>query len=84
MGAQIVTSRELNQDIGRAKRAAEAGPVIVTDRGQPSHVLLTYADYQRLTGGGRDLATALAMPGLADIDFDPNAAGLSGPAVDLD
>jgi prevent-host-death family protein len=66
-----LTSRELNQDIGRAKREAKQGPVFITDRGRPAHVLLSIEDYRRLTGRGRTLAEALAMPGVADIDFDP-------------
>ena len=68
-----MTSRELNQDIGRAKRAAKSGPVFITDRGKPAHVLLSIEEYQKLAGKGRSLAEALSMPGLADIDFDlPN------------
>jgi prevent-host-death family protein len=66
-----LTSRELNQDIGRAKREAAEGPVFITDRGKPSHVLLSIEDYRRLTGLGRTLGEALAMPGVADIEFDP-------------
>lgn len=66
-----LTSREFNQDIGRAKREAKQGPVFITDRGRPAHVLLSIEDYRRLTGKGRTLAEALAMPGVADIDFDP-------------
>ena len=66
-----LTSRELNQDIGRAKRAAKRGPVFITDLGKPSHVLLTIEDYRRLSGQGRSLIDVLSMPGLADIDFDP-------------
>ena len=59
-----------------AKKAAADGPVFITDRGKPAHVLLSIADYQRLTGGHRKIADALAMPGLADpslagIEFDP-------------
>lgn len=66
-----MTSRELNQDIGRAKREAQQGPVFITDRGKPAHVLLSIEDYRRLTGKRRTLGEALAMPGVADIDFDP-------------
>ena len=66
-----LTSRELNQDIGRAKREAELGPVFITDRGKPAHVLLSIEEYRRLTGKRRTLGEALAMPGVADIDFDP-------------
>jgi prevent-host-death family protein len=42
-----ISSRELNQDVGKAKRAADEGPVVITDRGRPAYVLISYADYQR-------------------------------------
>ncbi|TAH38947.1 MAG: type II toxin-antitoxin system Phd/YefM family antitoxin, partial [Gammaproteobacteria bacterium] len=41
MTITTLTSRELNQDIARAKRAAKRGPVIITRRGKPEHVLLS-------------------------------------------
>ena len=71
MTITTLSSRELNQDIGRAKRATALGPVFITDRGKPAHVLLSIEAYQRLVGGNRTLAQALAMPGMGDIDFDP-------------
>ncbi|MEN1957048.1 type II toxin-antitoxin system Phd/YefM family antitoxin [Luteimonas sp. MJ204] len=66
-----LSSRELNQDLGRAKKAALDGPVVITDRGKPAHVLLSYADYLRLSGQRRTLLEALSMPGMEDVDFDP-------------
>jgi prevent-host-death family protein len=84
MGITTVTSREFNQDSGRAKKAAEHGPVFITDRGKPSHVLLSIAEYRQLAGRRRSLAEALAMPGAADIELEiprsrelPRAADLS-------
>lgn len=71
MPITTLSSREFNQDTGRAKKAASEGPVFITDRGRPAHVLLSIEDYQRITGGRRKIADALAMPGLADIEFDP-------------
>ena len=71
MTITTVTSRELNQDIGRAKKAAKSGPVFITDRGKPAHVLLNIEDYLKLAGQRRSLVEALSMPGLADIDFEP-------------
>jgi len=70
-----ITSREFNQDAGGAKRAAEKGPVIITDRGRPSHVLLSYQDYRHLSGGGRSLFDVVAQQGADDIDFDPPRMG---------
>ena len=46
-----LTSREFNHDTSGAKKAAARGPVFITDRGRPAHVLLTIEDYQRLSGG---------------------------------
>ena len=65
-----VSAREFNQDVSAAKRAAAEGPVIITDRGRPSHVLLTIDDYNRLTGRRVDLVDWLAMEG-ETIEFDP-------------
>ena len=71
MVTTTLTSRELNQDLARAKRAAKLGPVVVTDRGKPAHVLLSFSEYQRLTSSGRTLAEALGMTDAADITFNP-------------
>ena len=71
MAITTMTSREFNQDASRAKRAAEAGPVFITDRGRPAHVLLTVDAYQALLGKNTSLADVLAMPGGAGIKFDP-------------
>jgi prevent-host-death family protein len=70
MAITTLSSREFNQDTSRAKKAAAEGPVFITDRGKPAHVLLSIEDYLRITGGHRKIADALAMPGLADIEFD--------------
>lgn len=70
MTITTISSRRFNQDAGGAKRAAEQGPVFITDRGQPAHVLLSIRDYRRLTGGRRKIAELLAMPGVEDIELE--------------
>ncbi|CAB3744830.1 prevent-host-death family protein [Achromobacter denitrificans] len=65
-----LSSRELNQDVTRAKKAAKNGPVFITDRGRPAHVLLSIEDYQRLTKQRRNIADSLAMPSAGDIEFE--------------
>jgi PHD/YefM family antitoxin component YafN of YafNO toxin-antitoxin module len=55
---EFMTARRFNQDTAGAKRAAEAGPVYITDRGRPSHVLLAFDEYARLAGAG-DLVTSI-------------------------
>ena len=71
MTITTMTSREFNQDASRAKRAAQAGPVFITDRGRPAHVLLTADAYRALSGQRASLAEVLAMPGKSKIEFDP-------------
>lgn len=71
MTVTTMTSREFNQDASRAKRAAQAGPVFITDRGRTAHVLLTVQAYQALTGKSASLADVLAMRVGAEIEFDP-------------
>jgi len=71
MAITKLSSREFNQDTSRAKRAAKRGPVFITNRGRPSHVLLTVEEYQRITGGEKSVADLLAMPEAARIEFEP-------------
>jgi prevent-host-death family protein len=71
MAITTLTSREFNQDVSRAKRAAKKGPVIVTDRGRPSHVLLSIEEYRKLNGKPKNILELLAMPGVGEIDFEP-------------
>jgi prevent-host-death family protein len=71
MTITTLSSREFNRDASRAKKAANEGPVFITDRGKPAHVLLSIEDYQRLAGRQRKIADALAMPGVEDIAFEP-------------
>jgi prevent-host-death family protein len=66
-----MSSREFNQDAGQAKRAAMDGPVFITDRGRPAHVLLSIEDYRKLAGTGGNAAELLACPSTADVDFEP-------------
>ncbi|MCX7115077.1 MAG: type II toxin-antitoxin system Phd/YefM family antitoxin [Gammaproteobacteria bacterium] len=71
MSITRVTSREFNQDVSKIKRASSNGPVFITDRGRPAHVLLTIKDYQALTEIKGNLVGLLSMPSPVDIDFDP-------------
>ncbi len=82
MTVTTLTSREFNQDASGAKKAARRGPVFITDRGRPAHVLLTIEDYQRLAGGNMSLAQALAQPDNSEFDFEPPrvSGGLFKPA----
>jgi prevent-host-death family protein len=83
MSITTLSSREFNQDASKAKTAARDGPVIITDRGRPAHVLLTFADYKKLTAQRTKIADLLAMPGGEDFEFAaPKLSGLA-QAADL-
>ena len=71
MALTTLTSREFNQDTSRAKKAASHGPVFITDRGRPAHVLLSFDQYLELSGGNGNIIEQLAMPEVEDLEFDP-------------
>lgn len=66
-----LSSREFNQDTGKAKKASETGPVFITDRGKPAHVLMTFSDYQRVLGKRKNMSDLLGMKGAGEIEFEP-------------
>jgi prevent-host-death family protein len=80
MAIKTLSSRKFNQSASEAKKLAESGPVFITDRGRPAHVLLSIKEYLRLTGGTGNIADLLAMPGVENIEFEPpRAGGISRP-----
>jgi len=70
-----LSSREFNRDTSRAKKAARKGPVFITNRGRPAHVLLSIEEYQKITKKHENILDMLAMPGVGDIDFEPTRLG---------
>jgi prevent-host-death family protein len=75
MTITTLSSREFNQDTAGAKKAAARGPVVITDRGRPAHVLLTYERYQALSGPATSIVDMLTMPEADEIEFEPPRAG---------
>jgi prevent-host-death family protein len=65
---KVISSREFNQDVSQAKRTARLEPVFVTDRGRPTHVLMSIDAYRKLSGQTETIVDLLAMPELARID----------------
>ncbi len=77
-----ITSRQFNQDTAGAKKAAEHGPVYITHRGRPAHVLLTYEAYEQLLGTQFVLDRLAEPEGVEDIDFTvPAANEVAHPAT---
>jgi prevent-host-death family protein len=83
MTVVTMTSREFNQSASEAKKASLNGPVFITDRGKPSHVLLSIEEYRRLTGGMTTLAEGLAQQDSMDVEFEAPRVERLHRAIDL-
>lgn len=76
-----MSARDFNQDVSAAKRSAASEPVIITDRGQPSHVLMSIEEYRRLIADSRSMVDWLSADD--DIDLDTESADISLAVPDL-
>ncbi len=83
MTIKTLSSREFNQNTSGAKKAAQEGPVFITDRGRQAYILLTIEEYRKLSAGGPNTIELLALPGIADIDFEPPRMNLVSKPVDF-
>ena len=84
MTITTISSREFNQDTSRAKKAANDGPVFITDRGRPAHVLLSIEEYHRLAGTEPTIGELLSWQGDPDFEFEfPRLDGEYFRAPDL-
>lgn len=88
MTIHYVSSREFSRDPGSAKKAADDGPVFITNRERPAHVLMNIEEYRRLTAGRKSLAEMLApgpeLDGIAEIEFDPPRSQFAAHVPELD
>jgi prevent-host-death family protein len=67
---KVISSRDFNQDVSQAKRAARIAPVFITDRGKPTHVLISIEDWRRMSADKESIVDWLAMPRPAPVDPD--------------
>ena len=65
-----LSSREFQQNASHAQKAAQKGPVFITSRGKPVHVLLSIDEYRRITGKRQNIADLLALPGSEDMELE--------------
>ncbi|MGC0055145.1 type II toxin-antitoxin system prevent-host-death family antitoxin [Brucella pituitosa] len=65
------SSREFNQHVAAAKKAASGDDVVyILDRGEPAHVLMSIEKFRELSGQKQSILQMLAMPEAADIDLE--------------
>ena len=79
----IMTARAFNQDVSAAKRSAGTEPLIITDRGEPAYVLLTYAEFERLSGRQRTIVELLRQDGEDDGDLTFPRADFRAKEIEL-
>jgi len=84
MPTRSFTSRQFNQDSSGAKKAANDGPVFITDRGKPSHVLITIDEYLELTDSTTNMIELLALDESCIPEFDPPKIKIVPKQVDFD
>ena len=75
MSVTTLSSHQFNQGASKAKKAALRGPVVITTRGRPTHVLLSMEQYQKLAGSGLSLLQAVAQRDAPDFVFKPPRLG---------
>lgn len=81
MSITTLSSREFQQNASQAQKAAQKGPVFITSRGKPMHVLLSIEEYRRITGKQAKIGDLLGMPGVEDIELEiPKLNELPRPA----
>jgi hypothetical protein len=67
---KVIGSRQFNQDVTKAKRAARIEPVFITDRGRATHVLIGIEAWRRLSGPAETIVDLLAMAEPAQLDLE--------------
>lgn len=69
-----MTSREFNQHLSRAKLKSLSEPVIITERGVPKYVLMSYEEYQLMapekSQSAYEWLCTLEYADVSDIDLE--------------
>ena len=69
MTIHTISSQAFNLSVSDAMKNSQTGPVLITENGRPTHVFLTYENYQRLSRVKGSVVELLALPGTEDIDL---------------
>ena len=77
MAITTLSSRELRQDTCNAKKTTRQGPVIITNRGEASHVMLSIEDFQKISVTNTSIVELLVMPEAAEIEFEIKRTGIT-------
>lgn len=50
---KAISAKEFQTKVGKVKDLAMEGPIGITSHGRLTHVLLSFHEYQKITGNGR-------------------------------
>jgi prevent-host-death family protein len=78
-----ITSREFNRSVSKVKKAARSAPVFITERGKLSHVLLSIAEYKKITEGYVKIADLLAVSAEDTLELEVPKRTETARAADL-
>jgi PHD/YefM family antitoxin component YafN of YafNO toxin-antitoxin module len=77
-----MTSAVFNQNPSKAKKAADEQPLVITDHGKASYVLMRYADFEAHWRKSKSLFEALRdRNASSEKEFDPDRVDFSGRDV---
>lgn len=84
MRLSYMTAAVFNQNPSKAKKQADERPLVITDHGRESYVLVRYSDFQAHWQGSKSLFDALRDPNaVSDKDFQPDRVDFGDRAVDF-
>jgi prevent-host-death family protein len=83
MATTRLTVTEVNQNFSRARHALADGPVVITERGRPAFVLMTYEAFTARQGGKPSLLARIDVPGTEAIAFETPARERGFTPADL-
>ena len=80
----LMTSADFNQNPSKAKKAANDGPLVITEHGEASYVLVRYSDFESNWKKSKSLYDALChKDSRFDDDFTPERVSFEGRDVDF-
>lgn len=84
MRVSFMTSAVFNQNPSKAKKRADEQPLVITDHGKASYVLVRYSDFQAHWRQRRNLLDALRDPDArVDKEFEPDSVDFGNRAVEF-
>jgi prevent-host-death family protein len=79
-----MSSASFNQNPSKAKQVAKESPLVITDHGKPTYVLVTFEEFEANWKKPKTALEALCDPNaVIDKDFDPPRLSFEGREVEF-